>query len=186
MRLGTRVPYTEIKETVADYFDINDNLDQDLLEYRNDLLEIFPRRPPRARAIAARGLQSRTANAQSAARFIQQHQNIIADRIKRWIGDSDKRVISRFLRQLQALCTAEHMVVPDSLPHRKAGRADRRRDLARRRRHPPPQLVSPSPACAVWMQGSGEGKPLTGDVRGVDNQAPSRLNHRSARGWRNW
>ena len=34
VRLGMRIPYTEIKETVADYFDINDNLDQDLLEYR--------------------------------------------------------------------------------------------------------------------------------------------------------
>ena len=77
-------------------------------------IEIFGRRPPRARAIAARGLTSRTANAQSAARFIQQHQSILVDRISRWIGDSDKRVILRFLRQLQALCTAEHMVVPDS------------------------------------------------------------------------
>ena len=114
VRLGMRIPYTEIKETVADYFDINDNLDQDILEYRSDLLEIFPRRPPRARAIAARGLQSRTANAQSAARFIQQHQNILIDRISRWIGDSDKRVILRFLRQLQAVCTHEHMVVPDA------------------------------------------------------------------------
>src|SRR4029078_10403062 len=102
-RFETRVLYTEIKETVADYFDINDNLDQDILEYRNDLLEIFPRRPPRARAIAARGLQARTAHAQSAARFIQQHQSIIVDRIKRWIGDSDKRQISQLLRQMQAL-----------------------------------------------------------------------------------
>jgi hypothetical protein len=67
-----------------------------------------------ARALAARGLGSRTANAQSAARFIQQHQTIIADRIKRWIGDSDKREIHQILRQMQALCTAEHMVVPDS------------------------------------------------------------------------
>jgi hypothetical protein len=115
VRLGMRIPYTELKETVADYFDIHDKQDQDILEYRRDLLEIFPRRPPRARAIAARGLSSRTANAQSAARFIQQHQNIIADRITRWIGDSDKRDISQLLRQMQALCTAEHMVVPDSL-----------------------------------------------------------------------
>jgi hypothetical protein len=114
VRLGLRVPYTEIKETVAEYFDIGDSLDQDLLEYRKDLLDIFPRRPPRARAIAARGLNSRTANAQSAARFIQQHQSILVDRISRWIGDSDKRVILRFLRQLQALTTAEHMVVPDA------------------------------------------------------------------------
>ncbi|HEY5452942.1 MAG TPA: hypothetical protein VIQ54_29510, partial [Polyangia bacterium] len=114
VRLGMRIPYTEIKETVADYFDINDEQDEDLLEYRRDLLEIFSRRPPRARAIAARGLSSRTANAQSAARFIQQHQNIITDRIKRWIGDSDKREIRHILRQMQALCTAEHMVVPDS------------------------------------------------------------------------
>ena len=81
---------------------------------RKDLLDIFPRRPPRARAIAARGLTSMTANAQSAARFIQQHQSILVDRINRWIGDSDKRVILRFLRQLQALTTAEHMVVPDA------------------------------------------------------------------------
>jgi hypothetical protein len=79
------------------------------------LQDIFPRRPPRARAIAARGLSSRTPNAQSAARFIQQHQSIIADRITRWIGDSDKRQIDQLLRQMQALCTAEHMVVPDSL-----------------------------------------------------------------------
>jgi hypothetical protein len=115
VRLGLRVPYTEIKETVAEYFDIGDSLDQDLLEYRKDLFEIFPRRPPRVRAIAARGgLTSRTANAQSAARFIQQHQSVLVDRISRWIGDSDKRVILRFLRQLQALCTAEHMVVPDA------------------------------------------------------------------------
>jgi hypothetical protein len=114
VRLGMRVPYTEIKETVAEYFDIDDSLDQDLLEYRRDLLEIFPRRAARARAIAARGLSSRTANAQSAARFIQQHQNILIDRISRWIGDSDKRVILRFLRQLQAVCTHEHMVVPDA------------------------------------------------------------------------
>jgi hypothetical protein len=114
VRLGLRVPYTEIKETVAEYFDIDDTLDQDLLEYRKDVIEIFGRRPPRARAIAMRGLTSRTASAQSAARFIQQHQSILVDRISRWIGDSDKRVILRYLRQLQALCTAEHMVVPDS------------------------------------------------------------------------
>src|SRR3954466_263834 len=114
VRLGTRVPYTEIKETVAEYFDIGDTLDLDLLEYRRDVVEIFGRRPPRARAIAMRGLTSRTASAQSAARFIQQHQTILVDRISRWIGDSDKRVILRYLRQLQALCTAEHMVVPDS------------------------------------------------------------------------
>ena len=155
VRLGTRVPYTEIKETVADYFDINDNLDQDLLEYRNDLLEIFPRRPPRARAIAARGLQSRTANAQSAARFIQQHQNIIADRIKRWIGDSDKREIQPAPAPDAGPLHRRAHGRSRQPPHGEADRADRRRDLARRRRHPPPQLISPFPACAVWMRGSG-------------------------------
>jgi len=54
------------------------------------------------------------AGADRVQRFIQQHQNIITDRIKRWIGDSDKREIRHILRQMQALCTAEHMVVPDS------------------------------------------------------------------------
>jgi len=115
VRLGMRVPYTDIKETVAEYFDIGHAVDEDLLEYRKDLLEIFPRRPPRARAAATRSRHdARTMNAQSAARFIQQHQNVLIDRISRWIGNSDKRVILRFLRQLQALCTHEHMVVPDS------------------------------------------------------------------------
>lgn len=112
VRLGMRVPYTDIRETVAEYFDIGHAIDTDLIEYRKDLLEIFPRRTPRARAAAGRGGQ--TANAQSAARFIQQHQPILVDRLSRWIGDSDKRTIHRFLRQLQALCTHEHMVVPDS------------------------------------------------------------------------
>jgi len=115
VRLGLRVPYTEIKETVAEYFDIGDTLDQDLLEYRKDLLDIFPRRPPRPRALGIRQrATSQTVSAQSAARFIQQHQSVLVDRISRWIGDSDKRVILRFLRQLQALCTHEHMVVPDA------------------------------------------------------------------------
>jgi hypothetical protein len=117
VRLGLRVPYTDIKETVAEYFDISDVVDEDLLEYRRDLLEIFPRRPPRpaARTSSSRARHAaRTMNAQSAARFIQQHQNVLTDRISRWIGSSDRRVISRFLRQLQAVCTAEHMVVPDS------------------------------------------------------------------------
>ena len=122
VRIGMRLPYTDIKETVAEYFDIGDVVDEDLLEYRRDLLEIFPRRPPRkagerapANMTAASGRQAtRTVNAQSAARFIQQHQGVLTDRINRWIGNSDRRVILRFLRQLQALCTAEHMVVPDS------------------------------------------------------------------------
>ena len=68
VRLGMRVPYTEIKETVAEYFDIDDDLDQDLLEYRNDLLEIFPRRPPRARAIAAARACSRAPRTRSRPR----------------------------------------------------------------------------------------------------------------------
>jgi hypothetical protein len=113
VRLGLRVPYTELKETVAEYFDIPDALDQDILEYRKDLLEIFERKPGH-RGASGRGLSALTANAQSAARFIQQHQNMLVDRISRWIADSDRRVITRFLRQLQALCTAEHMVVHDS------------------------------------------------------------------------
>jgi hypothetical protein len=113
VRIGMRVPYTDIKETVAEYFDIGHAVDEDLLEYRRDLLEIFPRRTSRARP--ARALNGgRTTNAQSAARFIQQHQNVLTDRIHRWIGKSDRRVILRFLRQLQALCTHEQMVVPDS------------------------------------------------------------------------
>ncbi|HVR64878.1 MAG TPA: hypothetical protein VMU50_23435 [Polyangia bacterium] len=111
VRLGLRLPYTEIKETVAEYFDINHAVDADLVEYRKDLLEIFPRRP-RSRVTGNRS--GHTANAQSAARFIQQHQPILVDRLSRWIGDSDKRSILRFLRQLQALCTHESMVVPDS------------------------------------------------------------------------
>ena len=68
----------------------------------------FPRRPPRARAIAARGLTSRTANAQSAARFIQQHQKVLVDRISRWIGDSDKR------DDLAAFCASCRRCAPTS------------------------------------------------------------------------
>ena len=79
-----------------------------------DLLDIFPRRPPRARAIAARGLASRTANAQSAARFIQQHQRLLVDRLGGWIHASDRRVIKRFLRQLEAVCTSERLVIPEN------------------------------------------------------------------------
>ena len=117
------------------------SMDQDLPEYRRDLLEIFPRRPPRARAIAARGPASRTANAQSAARFIQQHQSMLADRIRRWIGDSDRRVILQLPAPAAGALHRRAHGRSRQPPHREARRADRRRHLARRRRHPPPQLV---------------------------------------------
>ncbi len=108
-RTGLRIPYTEIRETVAEFFDINDAVDPDLAEYRKDLLGIFPRRP---RGKSAQAPQIR--NAQSAARFIQQHQALLVSKLSGWIGSSDKRVITRFLRQLQAICTYEHLVVSDS------------------------------------------------------------------------
>jgi hypothetical protein len=111
-RNGLRVPYTEIRETVADYFDMGDEVDKDLIEYRKDLLEIFPRMPKRERA-PVRGRFSPTAQSQSAARFIQQHQKMLMDRLSGWIGGADKRVISRFLRQFQALCTEERLFVPE-------------------------------------------------------------------------
>jgi hypothetical protein len=104
-RLGSRNGFESIKETVAEYLDIAHAVDPDLVEYRRDLLEIFPRRVGRAG-----GGQS----AQSAARFIQQHQRLLVDKIGGWIGNSDRRIIGTFLRQLQALCTYEHLVVPDS------------------------------------------------------------------------
>jgi hypothetical protein len=104
-RLGKQVPYTELKETVAECFDIRDSLDPDLEEYRRDLLEIFPRRE---------ALYRTPRNALSAARFIQQHQHLLVDKLGGWIGHSDRRVIKRFLRQLQALCAYEHLVVPEN------------------------------------------------------------------------
>ncbi len=101
-RRGNPTPFTDIKETVAEYFNINDALDPDLAEYRKDILEIFPRKLPRSRG-----------NAESSARFIQQYQTLLVDKLGAWIGKSDRRVIARFLRQLQALCTYEHLVVPE-------------------------------------------------------------------------
>lgn len=112
-RLGFRVPYTDLKETVAESFRINDAIDPDIAEYRRDLLEIFPRRP------ASRVSQKSQNKAQSAARFIQQVQTLLVNRLAEWIGKSDKRVITHFLRQLQAICTQEHLVVPDRARNEK-------------------------------------------------------------------
>jgi hypothetical protein len=116
-RLGLRVPYTEIRETVAEYFDIDHAVDPDLAEYRRDLLEIFPRRTSRT-AVRSRGI-TQTQNAQSAARFIQQHQRLLVEKLASWIGKSDRRVISQFVRQLQALCTYEQLVVPENRRNEK-------------------------------------------------------------------
>lgn len=113
-RLGLRVPYTEIRETVAEYFDIGDEIDEDLAEYRRDLLEIFPRQPSAPAAKARSGRFSPTAKSTSAARFIQQNQKMLMDRLSGWIAGSDRRVIGRFLRQLQALCTEERLIVPEA------------------------------------------------------------------------
>src|SRR6266540_4561944 len=78
-RLGQRIGYESIKETVADYFDIAHAVDPDLAEYRRDLLEIFPRRSERTQA---------GQNALSAARFIQQQQHMLVDKMGGWIGKS--------------------------------------------------------------------------------------------------
>ncbi len=102
-RIGARTEYTEIKETVAEYFKLNDSLDRDLEEYRKDLLEIFDRKSKKSRD-----------NAESAARFIAQHELLLVGKLGSWIGKSDRRIISRFLRQLEALCTFEHLVVPQA------------------------------------------------------------------------
>lgn len=112
-RPGMRIPYTEIKDTVAEYFEIDEHIDEDLATYRKDLLDIFPRRPPSLRRRAGKR-RSHTAGAQSAARFIQQNQRILLDRLPHWVRKTDRRFIRRFLRQLQAVCAHEHMVVPES------------------------------------------------------------------------
>jgi hypothetical protein len=115
-REGAQVPYTEIRDTVAEFFDINDAVDPDLAEYRRDLLDIFPRRSraKTGKVTKLRADLTYTRNAQSAARFIQQNQPLLVNKLSGWIGNSDRRVISRFLRQLQAICTYEHLIVPDS------------------------------------------------------------------------
>jgi hypothetical protein len=109
-RLGQRLVYGDIKETVADYFDIEHTVDPDLAEYRHDLLDIFAKRSEKARG---------TQGAISAARFIQQYQGMLIEKLGGWIEKSDRRVISRFLRQLQALCTYEHLVVPENQRNEK-------------------------------------------------------------------
>lgn len=113
-RAGMRRPYSEIRETVAEYFDIDHAVDPDLAEYRRDLLDIFPRRAGRPRA-----RNGSTHNNQSAARFIQQHQGLLVDKLVGWIGNSDRRVIKRFVRQLQGICTYEHLVVPETRRNEK-------------------------------------------------------------------
>src|SRR5256885_17733 len=86
--------------------------------YRHGLLESCRKRGPRARGGKA-GAMGKTQSAQSAARFIQQRQRVLVSKLSGWIGNSDRRVIGKFLRQLQALCTYEHLVVPDNRRNEK-------------------------------------------------------------------
>ncbi len=109
MRRGGREPYTRIKETVAEFFHVDEAVNTELAEYRKDLLGIFPRRSRRSGSRSgARG------DAQSAGRFIHQHQDLLVERLSGWIDQSERRIIKSFLRQLQALCTSEDLVVPDN------------------------------------------------------------------------
>ncbi len=110
VRLGLRLPYTDIKETVAEYFDINHAVDADLVEYRKDLLEIFPR--------PSVALDRRLRQAQHLP----------------------------FSAPVAGAVHAREHGRPRQPPHREAGRADRRRHLARRRRHPPAQRLTPGAA----------------------------------------
>ncbi len=102
-RPGQRVPHTQIKETVAEYLNLGSAVDPALIQYRKDLLDIFPKRGSRG-----------TAKAQSAARFIKQYQPVLEEHIARGVRRSNRRLVHRFLRQVEALCTYEQLVVPES------------------------------------------------------------------------
>jgi hypothetical protein len=103
LRQGQRIPYTHIKETVAQYLNLGSAVDPALALYRKELLTIFPKRGSRG-----------TATAQPAARFIKQYQRLLEERIAKGVKKSNRRAIHKFLRQLEALCTYEHLVVPES------------------------------------------------------------------------
>ena len=142
VRLGMRVPYTEIKETVAEYFDIGDDVDQDLLEYRKRPARDLRRAARRARAPSPRrGLT------------LAHRERPVGGALHPAAPEHPGRPhqpLDRRLRQARdpalpapaagALHRRAHGR-PRQPPHREARRADRRRDLARRRRHPPTELA---------------------------------------------
>ena len=141
VRLGLRVPYTDMRETVAEYFDIGDVVDKDLMEYRKDLQDIFVRRPPRSRR--SRAAQPHAHRQRAVGRAL--HPAAPAD------PGRPALALDRRLRQARdpalpaPVAGPVHPRAPGGPrqpPHREAGRADRRRHLARRRRHPPTELTA--------------------------------------------
>ncbi len=119
-RVGFRVPYTELEETVADYLKLRDAVDPVLAAYRRDLREVFASRASKRSATASAKPD------QSAARFIAQHHDLLEQRLEQWLAKLSgqtkashvaRRNVRRLLRQLQMVSAHEGLVVPASRRH---------------------------------------------------------------------
>lgn len=115
-REALRVPYTDLKETVAEYLKLRDAVDPVLADYRKDLHEIFG-------ASRLRAAERSTAPTQPAARFIAQHHELLERRLVQWLVKVQRlnratptlrRTVRRLLRQLQIIAAHENLGVQAS------------------------------------------------------------------------
>jgi len=84
--------YRTISMTLAEYFAIERKVDPRLKEYLQDLREIFPRVSPLARRLIR------------ADRFVQNYAAYLEDELVNWIAGADRRVVKKYLREIQTLC----------------------------------------------------------------------------------
>jgi len=95
--------YKKIRSTVAEYFEIEKEVDPRVQEYLQDLREIFSAKP-----------KSKSRASIRADLFIQNYTEYLEDELTDWIANADRRMVRSYLRELQTLCALNNLqVLPD-------------------------------------------------------------------------
>ncbi|HZY10166.1 MAG TPA: putative zinc-binding metallopeptidase [Bacteroidota bacterium] len=89
--------YKNIRFTVAEYFEIEKEIDLRVKEYTQDLKDIFSTLKPRSPLLIR------------ADRFIQNYSDYLEDELVKWIEKADRRDVGKYLRELKTICSINNL-----------------------------------------------------------------------------
>lgn len=103
VRYNEKDSYTQIGETIAEYFEIEKKIDPRIKEYTQDMKEIFSGVGPRTRKFIRADL------------FIQNYRGYLEEEFVQWISGAERREVGKYLREIQTICALNNLRVhPDT------------------------------------------------------------------------
>jgi len=97
VRYDEKDSYTRIRETIAEYFQIEKKIDPRVKEYAQDMREIFSGVGPRARKFIRADL------------FIQNYRGYLEEELVKWIDKADVRTVRQYLREIRTICALHNL-----------------------------------------------------------------------------